>query len=55
MDYKFTLEIEMELEVGGTEQGYPASTSNPTIFRLSLLNSTPIRWIGWLRARYISA
>ena len=31
------------------------STSNPTTARLSLLNSTPIKWIGWPRARYLSA
>ena len=31
------------------------STSNAARLRVSLLNSTAIRWIGWLRARYLSA
>ena len=34
---------------------HPASTANPTTFLCSRLNSTPMRWIGSLRSRYLSA
>ena len=43
----------------GTESQHPfshaRSTSKAARLRASLLNSTPIRWIGWLAARYLSA
>ncbi|MDR1229361.1 MAG: hypothetical protein LBK55_10185, partial [Azoarcus sp.] len=31
------------------------STANPTTFRSFLLNSTPIKWMGWRSERYLSA
>ena len=35
--------------------GQPSATSNAVTFRVSRLNSTPIRWIGSPRPRYLAA
>ena len=36
-------------------QDAACTTSKDTTLRLSLLNSTATRWIGWFRCRYLSA
>ena len=33
----------------------PAATANAVTLRVSRLNSTPIRWMGWFRWRYLAA
>ena len=42
-------------EPGSIAWGHARSTSNAAMLLSSLLNSTPIKWIGWRKPRYLSA